>query len=253
MTLTARTRQASIAGATLAVAALLTAGCGSLGSSSAGAGSAGTGTATGTAASGSSATGTPAASGGATSTAAAGTGSASSGASGSGSSGSSGSSGTSGSSGSAGSSGTVASSSAPACSTSDLHITTGNYGGGAAGTFWSVVDFTNVSKASCTLYGYPGVSLRDASGGQIGAAGIRDASVAAKVITLAPGATANTSVGQTDPGVYPTAKCESETSTYLRVYPPNQTVYYDLSFKSPTCANTSINMLKDTAVALGSS
>jgi hypothetical protein len=245
MTLTARTRQATIAGATLAVAALLTAGCSSLGSSSTGAGSAGTGTATGSSASGSSATASPT-SGGATSTAAAGTGSAASGSSGSGSSGSAGTSGSS------GTSGTVASSSAPACSTSDLHITTGNYGGGAAGTFWSVVDFTNVSKASCTLYGYPGVSLRDASGGQIGAAGIRDASVASKVITLTPGATANTSVGMTDPGVYPTGKCEPATSAYLRVYPPNQTVYFDLPYKEPTCENTSINMLKDTAVALGS-
>jgi hypothetical protein len=235
MTLTARTRQASLAGATLAVAALLTAGCSSLGSSSAGTGTASGTATTGSTATGSTAAGTPAASGGATSTA--GTGSAASGASGSGSS---------------NSSGTVSSSSVPACSTSDLHITTGNYGGGAAGTYWSVVDFTNVSKASCTLYGYPGVSLRDAPGAQIGAAGIRDASVTPKVITLTPGATANTSVGLTDSSVYPTGKCDPATSTYLRIYPPNQTVYYDLSFKGTTCANTSINMLKDTAVALGS-
>jgi hypothetical protein len=247
MTLTARTRQAALAGSTLAVAALLTAGCSSLGSSSAGTGSA----ATGSAATGSAATGSPAASGGATSTVAANGGSASAGSGSSGSvSSGSGSSGTTGSSGSSGSSGTVDATSG-ACSTSDLRITTGNYGGGAAGTFYSVVDFTNVSKASCTLYGYPGVSLRNASGAQIGAAGTRDAAVTPTVITLTPGATANTSVGVTDPGVYPSGKCDPATSSYLRIYPPNQTVYYDLSFKEATCSNPSINMLKDDAVSRG--
>jgi hypothetical protein len=114
-----------------------------------------------------------------------------------------------------------------------------------------VVDFTNVSKASCTLYGYPGVSLRDASGAQIGAAGARDDSRAPKVVTLAPGATANTSIGMTDPSVYPTGKCSPVTSSYLRIYPPNETVYYDLSFKGTTCSNPSLKMLTDDAVTAG--
>ena len=30
---------------------------------------------------------------------------------------------------------------------------------GAAGSVYQVIDFTNISNTTCTLYGYPGVSL----------------------------------------------------------------------------------------------
>src|ERR1700748_2070137 len=78
---------------------------------------------------------------------------------------------------------------AAACSSSNLHISLGN-GGAGAGTDFTVIDFTNSGGAPCTLYGFPGVSLTNSSGAQIGAAATRNPSKASTVVTLAPGAKA---------------------------------------------------------------
>ena len=185
MTLTARSRRASLTGATLAVAAVLTAGC-------------------------------------------------------SPSSSSSGSSVSAGASASAAASGSVA-------------ATTGGAGGGAAGSFYSVIGFTNTSNAACTLYGYPGVSLTTASGAQIGAAATRDATAAPRLVTLAPGATANAELRMTDPTVYSAGKCQPTTSAFLKIYPPNQTQPVQISFRGPTCASIAIKMLSIGVVTAGTS
>lgn len=102
------------------------------------------------------------------------------------------------------------------------------------------------------MYGYPGISLRDSSFAQIGAAATRDASRAPQLVTLAPGATANTSFGLTDSSVYPTSTCRPEGTSYLMIYPPNQTQSYELPYSGgTTCANSSIKMLRVEAVAPG--
>ena len=142
---------------------------------------------------------------------------------------------------------------AKACATDDLKTTTGGYGGGTPGTYYSVIDFTNTSHASCTLYGYPGVSLRDSSSGLIGATGTRSSVRAPSLVTLAPGATANAVLGQTDPSAYPTSKCVPVTSAYLMIYPPNTTQPVELPFTGTTCSNPSVKMLSITPVAAGAS
>jgi hypothetical protein len=139
-----------------------------------------------------------------------------------------------------------------ACTTNDLKASIGNGGGGAAGSFYSVIDFTNTSKASCTLYGYPGVSLRDAHFAQIGAAATRITTPAPSLVTLAPGATANATLRQTDPSVYPSSECRPVTSSYLMIYPPNQTESTELPFKGTTCSNSSVKMLAVGAITAGS-
>ena len=77
------------------------------------------------------------------------------------------------------------------CATRDLQAKAG-LAQGAAGSIYQVIDFTNISNAPCTLYGYPGVSL--AAGTpvtQVGAAASRSPAAAAALVTLAPGQTAN--------------------------------------------------------------
>jgi hypothetical protein len=138
-----------------------------------------------------------------------------------------------------------------ACTTTDLKVSTGNGGGGAAGSYYSFIDFTNTSTTSCTLYGYPGVSLTAASGAQIGAAATRSTTTAAKLVTLAPGATANAELRMTDPTVYSTGQCQPATSAYLKIYPPNQTQPVQISSKGTTCANSSIKMLSIGVVTPG--
>jgi hypothetical protein len=209
MTMTARSRRASLTGATLAVAAVLAAGCSSASSSSSSPSSPAT--------TGASAT--------ASATAAAASASASAGAGGTGS--------------------------AAACTTADLKATTGNAGGGTAGSYYSFVDFTNTSNASCTLYGYPGVSLITAAGAQIGPAATRSTTTAPRVVTLTPGGTANAVLRMTDPSVYSTQQCQPATSAYLKIYPPNQTQPVQISFNENTCASSAINMLQIGAVTSG--
>jgi hypothetical protein len=138
-----------------------------------------------------------------------------------------------------------------ACTTGDLKTSIGNGGGGTAGAYYTVIDFTNTSSASCTLYGYPGVSLRDTRLALIGAPATRNATPAPSLVTLAPGAIANAILRMTDPSVYSTAECSPVTSAYLRIYPPNQTQPAELAFSGSTCSQASLKILAISAVASG--
>ena len=80
-----------------------------------------------------------------------------------------------------------------ACATSALSVSLDtNQGGGAAGSTYLPINFTNTSGAGCALYGYPGVSFVTGPGGtQIGAAATRASSASSISVTLAAHATAH--------------------------------------------------------------
>jgi Protein of unknown function (DUF4232) len=141
--------------------------------------------------------------------------------------------------------------SAPACATSGLNVTLGSPSGYAGGVYQTVV-FTNSSGATCTLYGYPGVSL--VSGQpytQIGLAAQRSSTVTVKLITLAAGASANAVVQIVDALNFPTATCSPTQAAFLRVYPPNQTAPVYLADAAQACAEP-VQTLYVTAVQAGS-
>ncbi len=124
----------------------------------------------------------------------------------------------------------------PACPNGSLKVTQG-LGQGYAGGVYEVIDFTNTSSATCTLYGYPGVAL--VSGppyAQIGLAAKRGTTTPAAVVTLAPGAVANATLQIVDALNYPTATCSPAAATDLQVFPPGQTVAVYLPNKSEACA-----------------
>ena len=108
---------------------------------------------------------------------------------------------------------------------------------GTAGSVYTVIDFTNIGNVTCTLYGYPGVSL---GGGtpvkQIGLAAAESKITPRTLVTLAPGAVANALLQIVDAGNFPAAKCGMVTARYLQIFPPNQTTPIYLSFTSPTCS-----------------
>jgi hypothetical protein len=123
---------------------------------------------------------------------------------------------------------------------------------GYAGGVYEVIDFTNTSGATCTLTGYPGVSL--VSGPpytQIGLAAKRSGTAPVKQITLAPGATANALLQVVDALNFPTATCSPAKATDLRIYPPNQTVAVFLPSDSQGCAEP-VQVLFISAVQAGS-
>ena len=125
---------------------------------------------------------------------------------------------------------------APACPTRSLGLKLG-LAQGAAGSTFQVIDFTNISNATCTLDGYPGVSL---AGGkpvtQIGLAAARSHTTARTPVTLAPGAVANALLQIVHAVNFPAARCHLVTADHLQIYPPNQTTLVSLPYTSQTCA-----------------
>jgi hypothetical protein len=111
----------------------------------------------------------------------------------------------------------------PACATSALQVKLGSSDGYAGGVY-VVIDFTNTSGSTCTLFGYPGVSLVTGPPyKQIGLAAKRSANSSKKLVTLAAGATANAQLQIVDALNFPSATCGPTKATALKIYPPNQT------------------------------
>jgi hypothetical protein len=125
-------------------------------------------------------------------------------------------------------------------------------GQGAAGSVYQTIDFTNISGKACTLYGYPGVALAAGSPiTQVGAAATRSNTAAPTLVTLAAGQTGNALLRIAQALNYPTAKCDPVTTTYLQIYPPNQTAPIYLAYKSMGCKETSVKLLTIGVVQLG--
>lgn len=140
----------------------------------------------------------------------------------------------------------------PPCPTSNLQVRLGT-SSGAAGSSYLPIVFTNTGNAACTLYGYPGVSL--AAGNppaQIGTAAARNANEAPKLVTLAPGGTANATLQVTVAGNYPAGTCSPAPASTLVVYPPNQTASASVPFSTTGCAAQGVNILHVSVVQAGS-
>lgn len=104
--------------------------------------------------------------------------------------------------------------------------------------------FKNISGAPCTLFGYPGVALAGGSPvTQIGAAAARSTGKPATLVTLGAGETANALLQITQADNYPAAKCDPVASSFIQIYPPNQTTPIYLAYKSTGCRKTSVPLL----------
>jgi hypothetical protein len=139
----------------------------------------------------------------------------------------------------------------PPCATSGLNVTLGA-SNGAAGSVYQTIVFTNTSGATCTLLGYPGVSLVSAPPyTQIGLAAQRSSTTPVTTVTLASGATANAVLRVVDALNFGSATCGPTKAAFLRVYPPNQTAPVYLADASEVCAQP-VQTLFISAVQAGS-
>ena|SRR5947209_3975210 len=136
------------------------------------------------------------------------------------------------------------------CTTGNLSLRLGS-AGGAAGSIYEPLVFTNRGNATCTLSGYPGVAfVAPNSGKQVGAAASRNPQHAAKTITLAPGKAASATLQVANEANYPAATCTPTTVSGLRVYPPGATTAKYVAFTHPQKAcSTSVHQLTVQAVA----
>src|SRR6201984_3697228 len=124
----------------------------------------------------------------------------------------------------------------PACATSALQVKLGSSDGYAGGVYVAI-NFTNTSGSTCTLFGYPGVSLVTGPPyKQIGLAAKRSTSTSKKLVTLAAGAPATAQLQIVDALNFPSASCGPTKATALKIYPPNQTEPVYLPNTSSGCA-----------------
>lgn len=90
----------------------------------------------------------------------------------------------------------------------------------------ALITFTNSSRVTCEMFGFPGVSLR-AGGRQVGQPAVRS-SVTAKNVRLAPGEQAEAQI--TD-----FSSCQAPLSDTVRIYPPNLTAFVDRPIQLRAC------------------
>ncbi len=117
--------------------------------------------------------------------------------------------------------------------------------GGAAGSTYLTIGLTNTGKASCTLRGYPGVSIvGHGNGTQIGADAVRDTTTPPVAVTLPVGHGTTFILRITQAANYPAATCSPVVGDGLRIYPPGSTEALFLADKGVTgCAKASVKLL----------
>jgi hypothetical protein len=120
---------------------------------------------------------------------------------------------------------------APRCAGSGLRISMGAGSRVTAVVTQYPLDFTNVSGAPCTLAGYPQVAAYQGDGSEVGDAAVRDTSVAALSVLLAPGQTAHASL---DASL--TVRCRPVRVPGLRVVPPGQSAARYIKRPLTACA-----------------
>ena len=118
----------------------------------------------------------------------------------------------------------------PTCNADELSISLGDGEGAAAGSRSLGIIFTNTGTRECTLGGYPGVSLVNDNGNQIGSPAERMSSTDEKTITLQQNGSASALVTYPVEANFDAGTCK-DGATKLRVYPPNDYGY--ISIASP--------------------
>jgi hypothetical protein len=129
-----------------------------------------------------------------------------------------------------------------ACTSSRLKVAQENSDVGA-GQYYSTLVFTNVSGATCTLTGYPGVSYVGTGGVQSGNAAVRTGG-SVTTVTLRPGGTASATLHDSN-GIsgYSPQQCDLSPAQGLRIYPPTLKAALFLPWKTQHCAGPSIHPL----------
>jgi len=137
------------------------------------------------------------------------------------------------------------------CSTSALSATLGQPGG-AAGSSYYPIEFTNASGSACTLYGYPGVSFVTTSGSQVAAAATESPVYPRSLVMLSPAATVHAELQVATAVNYPSSVCHPVAVHRIRVFPPGQTDSLFVSLAATACANPAVSLLSVQTVQPGS-
>lgn len=141
----------------------------------------------------------------------------------------------------------------PQCSASDLGVWVANDQlDAAAGTFFYPLEFTNISRRTCVLFGFPGVSALGPNGQELGAPAAWDRTVAARTVVLAPSATAYASLAYSDVVASNCPAADRVDAVTLRVFAPDQTVADHAFWSLPECTTkAAANYLRVRVIVAG--
>lgn len=137
----------------------------------------------------------------------------------------------------------------PRCTVAHLRVQIG-YSQGAAGTLLYMLRFTNVGRSTCSLRGFPGVSLTDARGHQLGRPAGWDRRRPVQRVTLTRGATAHSILAVHNASAYSVSACRPATSSFVRVYPPGSYRSVLVRFRTLTCT-TALDITGVTPITAG--
>lgn len=129
---------------------------------------------------------------------------------------------------------TLSGGAAPTCLSRQLSLSTGTQEG-TAGSTYATFYLTNTTTTPCSVRGFPGVSLLDASGNIVGQPATQDGSEGPSV-RLSPGQRARLILRV---GTATRTGCDvPRPSSQIQVYPPDQTVPLRIPFSTASCLVT---------------
>ena len=148
---------------------------------------------------------------------------------------------------------TAPSSSGPTtCDSSSLSVKLGAAGGAAGSTYQPLI-FTNTGTSTCTLFGYPGVAfVAPDKGTQVGLPASRNTQHSSATVRLAAGASAAALLQTAETGNYDPATCKPTDVSGLRIYPPgNKAAMYVAFPTTQQACSANVNQLSVEAVVAG--
>jgi len=122
------------------------------------------------------------------------------------------------------------------CRTGSLTDWIGLPGDGTAGSTYYMLELSNTSGATCTLYGYPGISGVGGGGHQLGSAARRLGGWTELPLTLRPYSTVHVVLQVTDVSNFPASSCHPVTADGLRVYAPGAYASKVIPFSFRACS-----------------
>jgi len=117
---------------------------------------------------------------------------------------------------------------ATTCNADELSLTTEASSDSGAGTLAINLVLTNIGKRDCIQGGFPGVSLVNDNGNQIGKPADRATNYPEKTFTLKPGDKVYATVSYEEEGNFDAGAC-TDGATKFRVYAPNDTGYISVA------------------------
>lgn len=116
-------------------------------------------------------------------------------------------------------------------------------GGGAAGSRYMNLTFTNSGSTPCSLSGYPSVNYVDAQGNQVGAAAKQAAEWTSSGAVIGAGESATATLRETRAGLYDAASCQPTQAAGYRVSIPGTSSSLVLNFPAEACSTSGTGQL----------